>query len=132
MNEQEQREAIAEACGKSQLYAVMKGGYYYRPNAHGYTTDMSQAWHTTKQTAESELVSGEPMSIVPVPPPDYLHDWNATHQMVNSLSEVCRGRWLITLDALTDSTEWLPDRIMKAPQSKWCEAFLRVNGLWKD
>lgn len=35
-----------------QLYVLMKGGYYYRPEAKGYTADPTEAWRVQKNEAE--------------------------------------------------------------------------------
>lgn len=36
MKPEEQRIAIAEACGIADRWHLMKRGFYYRPDAHGY------------------------------------------------------------------------------------------------
>ena len=76
MTDRRINQLIAEHCGWN-WYAVEKGGWYYRPDGHGYTNRISEAGKYSKEEANAEIVKGEPMSIVPIPFPDYCNDLNA-------------------------------------------------------
>jgi hypothetical protein len=70
--------------------------------------------------------------------PDYLHDWNAMHEAVNSLNYDQRMKFLGHLDDITrngtehDFAEWFPSRFLKATLEQYSEAFLRTIGKWED
>lgn len=67
--------------------------------------------------------------------PNYPADWNACHEMVNSLDPADRVSWIGWMHRITQEagmTGWLPKRIINSTQRQWCEAFLRVKGLWED
>ena len=126
MKQELQNAAIAEACGKQQLYAVRKEGFYYRPFGHGYTSDIKHAWHTTKQTAESELVSGEDMEIVPVPTQNYTGDLNAMHEA----ETVLKGQYWVAYFDLIQHTGKATG--VRATAAQRAEAFLRTIGKWVE
>lgn len=123
MTEQEQRIAVAELCGvpagqlvawREQLMAKWEYEHAVSGSARGY----------------SEKVITQP----DFAPPDYLHDWNACHSMVNSLTPVRRLEWLGFMQDITLDTRegWFPARFATSTQSEWVEAFLRMHGKWKD
>ena len=128
MKQELQNAAIAEACGKQQLYAVRKEGFYYRPFGHGYTSDIKHAWHTTKQTAESELVSGEDMEIVPVPTQNYTGDLNAMHEAEKEIW-INKQQWDRYKAILQDMR---CDDAIHATADQRAEAFLRTIGKWVE
>ena len=46
---------INEGGAMTEIYLVKRGGAWFRPNARGYTTEISAAGHYTKADAESYL-----------------------------------------------------------------------------
>jgi hypothetical protein len=91
MNDKQLRELdawIAEnVMGEQPAFTVMKDGYYYRPQACGYTKDIQKAWRCTKTVAESELVCGEIMNVVPIPPLKYTTDPAAAMMVLEKCGE---------------------------------------------
>lgn len=55
---------------------VKKRGYWYRPNAHGYTDRQSEAWHMTREEAKKHeyLRGDEPVVICEFDTPSYTTD----------------------------------------------------------
>lgn len=131
MTEQEQRIAIAEACKRDE-WVIVKRGLYYCPNAGGYTHSIARAWKLPKAEAKryemyadrSDVDQCEKVLIEPAPPPDYLHDLNACHEMEKTL--VNTFQYQLWLDRLTNRNEW------HATAAQRCEAFLRTIGKWKE
>ena len=82
--------------GNQPAYAVMKNGAYYRPQARGYTDDIHKAWATTLETASSELVEGEDMKVVPIPPKAYTTDPTASDALDDKILEKLKGRGYAT------------------------------------
>jgi hypothetical protein len=66
--------------------------------------------------------------------PNYLYDWNATHEMVQTLTEKERIQWLHHMGNISDKQQRpkINAEFLLSPKKDWCEAFLRVKGLWKD
>ena len=134
MKTESQNAAIAEACGKQQLYAVRKGDLYYRPFAIGYTSNIQHAWHTTKQSAEYELVSGLDMDIVPVPAQNYTGDLNSMHEaekwlLKHSQNQPTDRVWAEYSARLDDVGICIKVHATAAQRS---EAFLRTIGKWVE
>lgn len=71
---------IAERCGVGDRYVIMKRGMYYRPNAHGYTYNLSEAWIVDLELAQKHERPrcDEPVTIQKVGPPNYAEDLNAS------------------------------------------------------
>lgn len=66
--------------------------------------------------------------------PEYLHDWNAMHEAVNSLPAEARILFLSHLDQITlrRSKDWFPARMVTSTLGEWSEAFLRTVDKWDD
>ncbi|RRJ96804.1 hypothetical protein Ga0100231_023850 [Opitutaceae bacterium TAV4] len=141
MTPEAQREAIAEACGFVAQYVLLKGGYYYRPGAHGYTSKIEEAGRFSKEYAESDVraTNGE-VTMRPEPLPDYLNDLNAMHAAEETLSD---ARAQIYIEQLADVTKAKFDTFNGPPNViHWClyhatagqraEAFLRTVGRWEE
>jgi len=124
---------IAEYCGWN-WYAVEKGGWYYRPDGHGYTNRISEAGKYSKEDANAEIVKGEPMSIVPIPFPDYCNDLNAMHEAMKTLSEEQVDKvWETLCDMIPfNSHSFRNGLVFDAPAKVRAEAFLRVIGKWEQ
>lgn len=123
MTPEEINEAIAESVGLEPMFAVEKGGFFYRPNSCGYTSSILEAGRYTEQAARRELVSGEPMSIVPLP----LHNYHG------SLDAIVPVIWQLPEDKREAVKEYLPCDSADIPTaSQWCEAYLKSKGLWNE
>ncbi len=140
MNEQEINAAIAEAVGTDKWYAVEKAGWYYRPNARGYTNRIEEAGRYTKEDARRLLVRGEPMSIVRIPPPNYVADLNAMHEAEKlfereeSLEAFAENLAVVVFGECPDALLRYSDaaRLVSAKPRQRAEAFLRTLGKWRD
>lgn len=87
---EEKRIKISAACGKANLWHIMKHGLYFRPDAHGYTSSRAEAWVVSEDEAKKweYKPAGYPadhVTIFPVSPPDYFNCLNACHEMENWL-----------------------------------------------
>lgn len=134
--------AIAQACGIVSQWTLMKRGYYYRPNAQGYTSNLAEAGRYTEAEAKQHVYPhvyphDEQVTMHPLPLPDYLGDLNAIRAavadhcsrfvgldpaFVQELAKV-RGGWV---------NNTMLDLMLHATAAEWAEAFLRVTGRWDD
>lgn len=120
MTDNEQRIAIAEACGWTCEQWASGSWQVYRPgNPRERVTDGGYG------SREAALRNATP---------DYLNDWNAMRAAVNSLSVKDRMQFLYHLDQATRGrhSDWLPARIVDSTLHEWAEAFLRTVGKWVD
>lgn len=54
------------------LFTLMKRGYYYRPNANGYTSHLADAWKVTEDVADQHVYPhDEPVTKHSVPRPPF-------------------------------------------------------------
>lgn len=139
MTTEQIRIAVAEEMGTAAFYAVRKEGYYYRPNAHGYTSRIEEAGRYSKEEARRHLMRGEVMDIVPIPPPDYPNDLNACAEFEATLSEKEVAFYLTKLLLVRYRTgadhgmiACMQDKLAFATARERCEAFLRLRGKWKE
>jgi hypothetical protein len=78
--------AIHEWMGLGDHYHVMKWGLYYRPDAHGYTSNPNEAWILPYAEAKKhEYPHDEPVTIKKVEPRNYYGDLNAMHEAESRL-----------------------------------------------
>lgn len=65
------------------LVGLKKRGYWYRPDAHGYTDRQSEAWHLTREEAKKHeyLRGDEPVVICEIDTPHYSTDRAAAMQV---------------------------------------------------
>lgn len=113
MNEQEQRIAIAEACGWS-----------------GCTDPMCE-WRKADHLHKARDV-GFPESFSTKRYPDYLHDLNAMHEAEGILSPADQMDFSYHLKELAcpiTGEDWMA---IHATAAQRAEAFLRTIGKWKD
>lgn len=81
------RIACAEAMGLGNRWVLMKRGFYYRPNAHGYTSALSEAWIVDEETANRHTYPhDEPVTKHPAPLPDIM-DANHTVTLIEHLAK---------------------------------------------
>ncbi len=94
MNDQELNNLVAEAIGLDE-WVIIKNGYYYRPNAWGYTDRLSEAWKVPLETAKKyEMYADNPkvafcekVLIQKAPTPDFGGDLNEMRRVENCLSD---------------------------------------------
>lgn len=135
-------ETIAELIAEPR-FVVVKRGLFYRPNAHGYTMHISEAWKLCENEAKKHAYphGDDPVTIRKVPPLDYAKDLNACHLMVMSLSEEERIKYVRELRQIIARDECHrsnPDTggildfwFYCAKPMQRCEAFLKVKGRWE-
>jgi hypothetical protein len=106
MTPEAQRIAIAEACGMTNVHAVVVQNVSFQGDDRhcGITSD--QGWV-----------------------PDYLHDLNAMHEAEKVLSEKQRYEFVVKL---CDVTKGSLSVLCFATAAQRAEAFLRCLGNWKD
>jgi len=146
MTDQEINVAIAELCGCDQ-WMIQKNGYFYRPNACGYTSEVSVAWKLPHEEAKKyemyadrdDIPGCEKVLLVKAPHPDYCNDLNAMHEAEktllagdpNKIGEPAFSlRWLKYLTKLEQISGTFSLGHNTARQR--AEAFLRVHGKWKE
>lgn len=94
MNDQELNNLVAQAIGLDE-WVITKNGYYYRPNACGYTDRLSEAWKVPLETAKKyEMYADNPkvafydkVLIEKAPTPDFGGDLNEMRRAENCLSD---------------------------------------------
>jgi len=104
MNDQQLNNLVAEAIGLDE-WVITKNGYYYRPNAWGYTDRLSEAWKVPLETAkkygvlvtrfyEDKIYTDNPkvafydkVLIEKAPTPDFGGDLNEMRRAENCLSD---------------------------------------------
>lgn len=126
MTNDEMNIAIAEACGKADQYHLMKQGYYYRPNAGGYTACRSEAWTVSKEVAQKHVYPHDiPVTMVPADAPDYCTDLNAMRDAVEALTEAEKETYDYDLYKVINNNEYL----WNATATHRAEAFLKTKGI---
>ncbi len=88
MNDQQLNNLVAEAIGLDE-WVITKNGYYYRPDACGYTSNLAEAWKVPLETAKKyEMYADNPrvpfcekVLIQKAPDPDFGEDLNETRKM---------------------------------------------------
>lgn len=123
MTKEEMDRAIAEYVGDDR-WLIVKRGYFYRPNGHGYTSCVSEAWVLPLAEAKRHeyLIGEEPVTLRKAPIPAYSTDLNAMHEAEASLTthnELHAYRMTLGMD-------------VSAPANKRAEAFLRTIGKYSD
>lgn len=148
MSPEKQIIAIAEACGHSDRWVLKKRGLYYRPNAGGYTSHISDAWIVPEKTADQYVYPhDEPVTKHRAPPPDYLNDLNAMQSAIGTLdtekniipddngheTQMDRFVWMLELVLERNVAE---DAIyfsaINATAAQRAEAFLKTLGKWEE
>lgn len=81
LSDAELNKRVMDRLGLQRQWVVMKGGYYYRPKAGGYTGFLEHAGRYTEEEAKrhAACASGE-ITAKPAPIPDYCNDLNAMHE----------------------------------------------------
>ena len=138
MTDQEINRAVAESVGDDR-WLIVKRGYFYRPNGHGYTSHVSEAWVLPLADAKKHeyLIGEEPVTLWKAPIPDYCNDLNAMHEVEKgvfgsstawldfavNLMNVLQASDMSELDGMTC--------ILQATARQRAEAYLRTIGKWR-
>lgn len=106
MTPQEKNQAIHEACGLGKQYYLMKGGYYYRPDACGYTGNRRDAGlYSEEEATRREYPHDEPVTKHLADPANYSGDLNAMHEAEHvALSDSRAQRYVDHLISVTGAT----------------------------
>ncbi len=142
MKDQQINEAIAEITGTDKLVGLQRRGLWYRPQGHGYTGNVAEAWRLTFDEAKrhENLRDMEPVVIVKFPIPDYCNDLNAMHEAFEAihisnidLLEHYLGELTLT-DGLTMRRSFVGERykLFTATARQRAEALLRAHGKWVE
>ncbi len=124
-----QSAALAKHLGLDPLFVLKKRGLYYRLDAHGYTSDLRDAWKVTEAVAKQHVYPyDEPVTMHPTPWPDWAGDLNALEEAVNTLALDQQDRMWDWLVELTGSI----NRACFATKAQRLEALLRTLSLWDD
>lgn len=84
----EELREIAEFFGIANRFVLMKRGLYYRPDAHGYTDRIEEAWILSSEEADKHVYPhDEPVTKHPAPLPAFGTDANAALQLAHALAE---------------------------------------------
>lgn len=113
-------------------WVVKKRGYYYRPNAAGYTGHASEAWRIPHEEAKKhEYPYDEPVTIHPAPPLDYVNSLDAMHEAEKTLDPLGKDGayeyWLRTVCHIPERESAKGRYFYRATARKRAEAFLLVH-----
>jgi hypothetical protein len=80
---------MAERDPAAHLWVIRKHGLYYRPNAHGYTSHISEAWMLPEDEARKHIYpyAPDPVTMLKPPLPPYLTSRDALAPILEGLSE---------------------------------------------
>jgi len=124
-------------------WVVKKRGYYYRPNAAGYTDRPSEAWRIPHAEAKKhEYLRDEPVTIHPAPPLDYVNSLVAMAVVERWLPKDMRSLYLHNVLCITVWTgEYHASHVHSEEDIRWglrradarqlAVAFLRAFGAWR-
>lgn len=137
MTPEQINKAIDKIVNPTPLVGLKKRGYWYRPNAAGYTDRVSEAGRYTQAEAKKlEYPRGdEPVTIQELPPLDYHGDLNACHQFETFLELPDHNAEQVQLN--TYAAHLLRISIHSGNHYTWhssapqrCQAFLQTFGKW--
>lgn len=137
MTNQEINERIAVITGFHDKVGLKKRGYWYRPDACGYTTKESEAGRYTNKEAKNHeyLIGEQPVTIHKFTTPNYAESLDACREFEESLSEDERHNYgLLIENTERFDTLWGGNRItamVTVTAKERCEAFLRLKGKWE-
>jgi len=140
MTNEEINKAIAEHVGTADRWLIVKRGYFYRPEAKGYTSSESEAWKLPLVEAKryEYLIGDEPVTLSRASIPNYAGDLNAMHEAEKTafssssawakfafqLISVLNASGMSELDGMTC--------LLQATAHQRAEALLRTIGKWKE
>lgn len=137
MTNEEINKAIAEHVGTADRWLIVKRGYFYRPEAKGYTSSESGAWKLPIVEAKryEYLIGDEPVTLSRASIPNYAGDLNAIHEAEKALDDHEHDRmrnqlWLLMIK--TTERNKTSRRVHSAEARERAEALLRTIGKWKE
>lgn len=84
----EELRVIAESLGIASRFVLMKRGLYYRPNGHGYTDRIEEAWILSGEEADKHVYPhDEPVTKHLAPLPAFATDANAALTLAHALAK---------------------------------------------
>ena len=125
MTNQEINERIALITGFHNFVGLKKRGYWYRPDACGYTSRENEAGrYTIEEAQEHAHPDGDPVTIHRFTTPNYAESLDACREFEDfSTGE----EWAVYINTLTEVCDMYNDPIVATPLQR-CEAFLRLKG----
>jgi len=117
MKPEEQRIAIAEACGWNSL---------------GLDAEQVEWWIELPKEVIPKISYDERIRLRRLHPPDYLNDLNAMHEAEKTLRLQTIKTYVNWLWQVMDSSDEALIGTIHATASQRAEAFLRTLGLWKE
>jgi hypothetical protein len=88
MTDKEIVDRLAKREGADNRWVIKKHGLYYRPNAHGYTYNVSEAWIVSEEIAKKhEYPHDDPVTRHPAPIPPYLTSIDALRLVLATLTD---------------------------------------------
>lgn len=128
MTNQEINERIAEITGFHDKVGLKKRGYWYRPNARGYTSREDEAGRYTNEEAKKHeyLIGEEPVTIHNFTTPNYSESLDACLAFEK---EYTFGEQEKVFDGMVNRLGVI-DATFATPLQR-CEAFLRLKGQWE-
>ena len=137
MTNEEINRAVAEHVGTADQWLIVKRGYFYRPDAKGYTAHEPDAWKLPLAEAKKYeyLIGDEPVTLSRASIPSYAEDLNAMHEAEKELDDFQHDRmrsqlWLRMIKETKG--EKTSRRVHSAEASERAEAFLRAIGKWVE
>lgn len=142
MTPEQQRIAIAEACGWKWYRQPASGPWARKPMRSLYHPDLIKHWDATFAEADMTESQCNPAFIWREGNiPDYPSDLNAMHEAEKTLSEGQRDDYVFWITELACFRHPVPHachssaerlRAIRATAAQRAEAFLRTLGKWKD
>ena len=139
MKNEEINRAIAEHVGTADQWLIVKRGYFYRPDAKGYTAHEPDAWKLPLAEAKKYeyLIGDEPVTLSRASIPNYAEDLNAMHEAEKKIVDWVF--WRIQLSHVV-GIGYAPDldicedikSFASATAHQRAEAFLRTIGKWVE
>ena len=141
MTNEEINRAVAEHVGTADRWLIVKRGYFYRPEAKGYTSSESEAWKLPLVEAKryEYLIGDEPVTLSRASIPNYAGDLNAMHEAEQQGLKTQEEKMecgMILLDVCAPGEPvtviYAIAVIACATAHQRAEAFLRTVGKWKE
>lgn len=138
MTNQEINERIAAITGFYNTVGLKKRGYWYRPNARGYTACECEAGRYTLEEAKKHeyKLGDEPVTIHRFTTPNYAESLDACREFMSHIKDEERDMFadeavhLHRIEPLYQYDFWFA--IMTLTPLELCEAFLRLKGQWDE
>jgi hypothetical protein len=138
MTNEEINRAIAEHIGADDRWLIVKRGYFYRPQGHGYTSCECNAWVLPLVEAKKHeyLIGEEKVTLRKATIPNYVGDLNAMREALALLPEEFHEEFMHVLCLLHGGSN--PSEplftcfdILTCKPRVYAEALLRTVDKWK-